>query len=664
MLVSIGARLGSYEILSLIGRGGMGVVYRARDTRLDRLVALKFLPPDLSGEPEQKRQLIQEARAASALDHPNIGVLYEIHETPDGQLFLAMAYYDGEPVTNRIQAGLSVTEAVDIARQIAQGLDYAHRHGVIHRDIKPGNVIVTAEGVAKIIDFGLAKLPEMTMTLGYVKGTPAYMSPEQAVGKEIDFRSDIWSLGAILYEMVTAALPFAGKTESTATQNNAKVGGARRPLREVNPDVPEALERIVNRAMQNDRDKRYASAGELARDLADFQVSLSASRTAVRARWRVSWVFAALLAVVIGVWLYQRNASARWARSEAIPAMWRLAADSKYFPAFRLARDAARYIPADPNLARVWDEISAEVSVNSDPPDARVEINEYAGPDDQWIDVGRTAGKTRVPHGFFRWRVSKPGFATAYTSQAGVDLRIRLEPETDAPPGMVRMRGGSFLTTVGTLGLLGPIEVPPFFIDRYEVTNKEFSRFVEAGGYHKREYWKHAFVKDGRLLSFDEAVAEFRDATGRPGPAGWEGGRYPDGQDNFPVSGVSWYEAAAYAEFVGKSLPTLYHWYMAAEPNAGLYVIPLSNFGGAGPAPVGRYLGATSAGVYDMAGNVKEWSSTQTAEGYRFSLGGAWNESSYLFTNADDGRPFDRSEVNGFRCVRATQVLLLRNCPL
>ena len=127
-----------------------------------------------------------------------------------------------------------------------------------------------------------------------------------------------------------------------------------------------------------------------------------------------------------------------------------------------------------------------------------------------------------MPHGFFRWRVSKPGFATAYTSQAGVDLRIRLEPETDAPPGMVRMRGGLFLTTVGTLGLLGPIEVPPFFIDRYEVTNKEFSRFVEASGYHKREYWKQAFVKDGRLLSFDEAVAEFRDATGMPGPAGWE----------------------------------------------------------------------------------------------------------------------------------------------
>ena len=132
--------------------------------------------------------------------------------------------------------------------------------------------------------------------------------------------------------------------------------------------------------------------------------------------------------------------------------------------------------------------------------------------------------------------------------------------------------------------------------------------------------------------------------------------RYPDGQDNFPVSGVSWYEAAAYAEFVGKNLPTLYHWYMAAEPNAGLYVIPLSNFGGAGPAPVGRYLGATSAGVYDMAGNVKEWSSTQTARGYRFSLGGAWNSLATYSPTPTHG-PVHRSEVNGFRCVRYTSPL-------
>jgi len=193
----------------------MGVVYKARDTRLDRLVALKFLPPHLSGEPQQRHQLIQEARAASALDHPNIGVVHEIDETPDGQVFIAMAYYEGEPLKKRIAAGLTFGDAAEIARQIAEGLDHAHRHSVIHRDIKPGNIVITTEGVAKIIDFGLAKLPGVTATIeGSTKGTPAYMSPEQAAGKEIDSRTDIWSLGVILYEMLARALPFPGESQA------------------------------------------------------------------------------------------------------------------------------------------------------------------------------------------------------------------------------------------------------------------------------------------------------------------------------------------------------------------------------------------------------------------------------------------------------------------
>lgn len=657
MAVSVGTRLGPYEILSPIGPGGMGVVYQARDTRLDRLVALKFLPPHLSGEPEEKRQLIQEAHAASALDHPNIGVVHEIDETPDGQVFIAMAYYEGQPLKKRIAAGLPFGEAAEIAKQIAQGLDHAHRHGVIHRDIKPGNVIITTEGVAKIIDFGLAKLPGVTATMGVAKGTPAYMSPEHAAGKEIDFRSDIFSLGVILYEMLAGALPFGG--ESQSAQLYAIVHEAPRPLHAVRPDVPDGLERIVNHALQKERGKRCASAGELARELADFQASLTVSATVAAqrkslARRRIAWALVAAMALVIGGWLYQRNAPARWARNQALPAISHLTAESNYIGAFRLAREAARHIPSDPNLAKIWDEISTMASIQSDPPDATVEINEYSGAEDQWIQLGKTPLKARVPHGFFRWKVSKPGFATAYVAQPGVDLRIKLEPPMDVPSGMVRIRGGSFATTVGAFGGLGPVDIPPFFIDRYEVTNKQFKEFVDAGGYQKREYWKNKFVKDGRALSFEEAMAELRDATGRPGPATWEADRYPAGQQNFPVAGVSWYEAAAYAEFAGKSLPTLYHWYMVAEPNAGLYIIPLSNFGTAGPAPVGKYRGVTSAGVYDMAGNVKEWCWNDADEGFRFSLGGAWNESSYLFTDADARRPFDRASNHGFRCVRYT----------
>lgn len=656
MSLPVGTRLGPYEILSPIGAGGMGVVYQARDTRLDRLVALKFLPPHLSGEPQQRHQLIQEARAASALDHPNIGVVHEIDETPDGQVFIAMAYYEGGSLKKRIAAGLTFGDAAEIARQIAEGLDHAHRHSVVHRDIKPGNIVITTEGVAKIIDFGLAKLPGVTATIeGSTKGTPAYMSPEQAAGKEIDSRTDIWSLGVILYEMLARALPFPG--ESQAAQLRAIIHDAPRPLRKVRPDVPDELDSVVDHAMRKKREKRYASAGEMARELADFHASSAASATAAAQRKslagrRIAWALAAVMALGIGWWLYQRNAPVRWARSQALPAIWRLAAESNYVSAFRLARDAARYIPSDPNLAKAWDEISAMVSIQSDPPDANVEINEYSGADDQWIQVGKTPIHTRVPHGYFRWRISKPGFATAYTAQPAVDFRIGLEPQMEIPAGMVRIRGGPFNMTLGAFGNLGPADVPSFFIDRYEVTNKQFKEFVDAGGYQKRQYWKNEFVKDGRALSFEEAMAEMRDAAGRPGPSTWEGGRYADGQDNFPVAGVSWYEAAAYAEFAGKSLPTLYHWYMAAEPNAGLYIIPLSNFGTAGPAPVGKFRGVTSTGVYDMAGNVKEWCWNEAGDGFRFLLGGAWNESSYLFTDADAHRPFDRAPTNGFRCVR------------
>jgi eukaryotic-like serine/threonine-protein kinase len=333
---------------------------------------------------------------------------------------------------------------------------------------------------------------------GIAKGTPCYMSPEQAAGKDVDLRSDIWSLGVMLYQMLTAKLPFGG--ESQSAQLYAIVHEAPRPLRAARPDVPDGLERIVHLAMEKEREKRYASAAELAHELADFQASLAASATVATQRKppagrRIAWALAAVMALVIGGWLYQRNAPARWARNQALPAISRLTAESNYIGAFRLAREAARHIPADPNLIKAWDEISTVASIQSDPPNATVEIKEYSGPDDQWIQVGKTPLKTRVPFGFFRWKISKPGFATGYAAQSGGDFRIILEPPCDIPPGMVRIRGGTYSTTVGGFGTLGPIDLSPFFIDRYEVTNKQFKEFVDAGGYQKREYWKNKFVK-------------------------------------------------------------------------------------------------------------------------------------------------------------------------
>ena len=187
------------------------------------------------------------------------------------------------------------------------------------------------------------------------------------------------------------------------------------------------------------------------------------------------------------------------------------------------------------------------------------------------------------------------------------DLRFELAEQDSLPREMVRVPGGTFRQRAGLLGTLGPVELPTYLIDRFEVTNKQFMGFVDSGGYQKSQYWTHEFVKEGVRLTWEEAMVEFRDATGRPGPSTWLLGTYPEGQDDFPVNGVSWYEAAAYAEFAETSLPTIYHWRHAASVGRQDHIIPLSNFATDGPAKVGSFEGISPRGAYDMAGNVKEW---------------------------------------------------------
>ncbi|HJX27185.1 MAG TPA: serine/threonine-protein kinase, partial [Thermoanaerobaculia bacterium] len=262
--------LPSYRLGEVLGSGGMAVVYRAEDLRLGRTVALKFLAPELSRDPGAKRQFLREARAASALDHPNVCTIHEVGETGDGQICLAMPWYDGETVRHRIQRGLlDPAEAVEIAIQVAQGLAKAHRLGIVHRDIKPANLMITADGVVKILDFGLAQLAGGTgaQTGEPRGGTVAYMSPEQAGGQGMDGRTDLWSLGVVLYEMLTGRKPFRGDREQgifySILHSDPEPVARARPT----PDVPPELERIVARLLAKKREERYPDAESLLADL-------------------------------------------------------------------------------------------------------------------------------------------------------------------------------------------------------------------------------------------------------------------------------------------------------------------------------------------------------------------------------------------------------------
>jgi serine/threonine protein kinase/Tfp pilus assembly protein PilF len=264
----IGETVSHYRILEKLGEGGMGVVYRAEDTKLKRSVALKFLPPDLTRDSNAKERFVREAQAASALDHPNICTVYEIDETEDGRTFICMACYDGDTLKTKIEQGpLSLENSIDIASHIARGLSAAHGKEMVHRDIKPGNVFIASDGQVKILDFGLAKLVGQTRLTktGNTVGTVAYMSPEQARGETVDRQTDIWSLGVVLHEMLTGELPFKSEYEQAALYGILNEDPT--SVTALRSEVPEELGQIVSKALAKSPDDRYGSAEDIIADL-------------------------------------------------------------------------------------------------------------------------------------------------------------------------------------------------------------------------------------------------------------------------------------------------------------------------------------------------------------------------------------------------------------
>jgi eukaryotic-like serine/threonine-protein kinase len=686
----IGQTISHYRIIEKLGGGGMGVVYKAEDTELGRFVALKFLSEELAKNAIALERFRREARAASALNHPNICTVYEIGNA-DGRSFLAMEYLEGKTLNQKLsEKTLTLTEVLDVGIQIAKGLEAAHQKGIVHRDIKPMNLFVTTGGYAKILDFGLAKLtpllrnfegresePDSTMTLeaqltsaGAALGTIAYMSPEQARGSQLDARTDVFSFGVVLYEMATGQQPFIGPTP--ASTFDAILHRDPIPITTKNAALPPELNGIIWRAIEKRREQRYQSISDVLAALKALRQDTSGPISIARRvrKPRVALPAVAVL-VVLGLllgWYVRRSGQIRWAHDTAIPEIARLAEKGEDGAAFALAKKIEAMVPGDQALQKLWPEVSLAISVHSEPPGAEVYMKPYRAADAMWEYMGRSPiSHLRVPFGLLRWRAEKYGFQTAEVLSTslhngrevqdflgGTTVNLSLTESGTVPDGMVRVPGGEVDVKLPGIESAGStVNLPDYWMDRYEVTNRAFKQFVDVGGYRKPEYWKQPFVENGKILSWEEAMSRFRDKAGRPGPTTWELGNYPEGQGDYPVTGVSWYEAAAYAEFTGKSLPTAQQWQNAAWPWMGVAsdMEPISNFEGRGLAPIGRYKGMSPYGAYDMAGNAKEWC-WNANENKRFILGGAWNEPPYMFLDPDAQSPFGRLPTYGFRCVK------------
>jgi len=457
---------------------------------------------------------------------------------------------------------------------VADGLGVAHSRGITHRDIKPANLFLTSEDVIKILDFGLAKSthappvsdsdeldtlptavrPEEQTGTGVILGTLGYMSPEQAKGSPASAASDVFSLGCVL----TGVSAFA---RATPTETLAAILHEE-PFETAMADTPRELQRIVRKALQKEPAERYSSAVELRNKLSAFRQSIvdaeSGSVWRVLRRPHVA-IPALVLLVLVGTFMVlfaKRTARVNWARQEALPEVMLFIEQEEYVHALGLAREVEDIIPDDPLLLSLWNQMSNTITLETVPAGADVFYRENA-PEAEWRLLGASPiDARRLPLGGFRLRIEKKDFepceilsALSYahedrtfeplpsfsTPEERNRMSVRLDPKGSVPAGMVAVDGGRYLVPLTSIPLGKEVTLEPYFIDRTEVTNAAFKEFVDAGGYQQREYWHHEFRRGGRTLTWEEAMTQLVDATGRPGPAMWEVGAYPAGQDDYPV---------------------------------------------------------------------------------------------------------------------------------
>ncbi|HEY4492654.1 MAG TPA: serine/threonine-protein kinase, partial [Acidobacteriota bacterium] len=439
MTLMEGMQLGPYKIIAPLGAGGMGEVYRARDSRLDRDVAIKVLPERLANNAVALKRFEREAKAVAALSHPNI---LEIHDfgAERNLAYAVTELLEGETLRAQIaRSPLPWKRALEIALSVAEGLAAAHSKGVIHRDLKPENIFLTSDGRVKILDFGLARyspeLPRQEITssptesfvteAGMVMGTVPYMSPEQVRGEVVDERSDIFSFGCILYEMLNGQRAFPGNTSADVISAI---------LKEHPPDPPKSgslapagFLAIVHRCLKKDPQHRFESMRELISALRNVQEEtsrpLSLSRhVSQQIKRPVVTVMIMVIALLAGFALFsifRQRGKARWAREEALPQIERLINEEKFYSAFTLARSANQYISDDPALKKLWPRMSRVITVRTSPEDAGLYIKEYADYGRNWEYIGRSPlNEVRIPLGLLRWKAEKEGYETVERTES------------------------------------------------------------------------------------------------------------------------------------------------------------------------------------------------------------------------------------------------------
>lgn len=666
---------GKYKIVEELGKGGMGVVFKAEDMKLRRTVALKFLPSELTRNTVAKERFVQEAQAASALDHNNICTIHEIDETDEGQLFIAMAFYEGGTLKKKIESGrLEIDEVVDFALQVARGLAKAHEHGIIHRDVKPANIMLTQDRVAKVVDFGLAKLAgqtQLTKTAATM-GTIAYMSPEQSRGEKVDQRTDIWAFGVTLYEMITGQLPFKGEYEQAVV--HAILNEEPKPIRNVRPDVPAELEKIVRMAMKKDASKRFQQVHEILDALSLLEKKIESGllfRTkeelALRQK-RKKYLLAALaiLAICLAsttVLLWQRGRSRR---VEGMMARLRPAAEARLYDDVHEVMVSAGLRLQDIRDKKLLQQISGSLSIQSLPPKAQMTVARVRSKPE--LSLGNPVNMGRTPlHGY-------PLVAGEYQITLSLEDMNPLQFLVDMKPGdSLEIHRTLVKASKELAGMVminkgisqNGVDVPAFLMDQHEITNGEYFNFVSSGGYREQKFWVDSMIINGLSVSWEQAMRTFVDKTGIPGPRLWSGGKYPDDKKDHPVVGICWYEAMAYARWAEKNLPTWDEWWLAALGGTGS-VFPWgndvkssswrANFELKGTRTGESYpLGTSPFGCHDMAGNVREWlRDSRLSTGLRTVVGGSWADTPYMFeaSHAEFFGPDFSSDYIGFRCAK------------